>query len=258
MLNLIDLRAGYGRRHILNGINLKINRGEIVALIGPNGSGKSTIVKGIFGLADVYSGEIIFNGQSIINRPTHELARLGIGFVPQGRQIFPNMTVEENLNMGAYIVADQKLVRQKIDWVFRLFPSMAAKRNHSAGNLSGGYQQLLAIARALMQDPHLLLLDEPSLGLSPMVTKEVFKKVVDIRNDGIAILIVEQNVDSAVNIADRIYVLKNGKVLVHRDRRREKALVLGIHRGSATNIKGYVASRAELSGWADPCEQSCD
>jgi len=214
MLKIINLNSGYGEAKILYGVDLEINPSEVIALIGPNGAGKSTILKSVFGLADIYSGEIIFKNKNITKFKTHELIELGIGFVPQGRQIFPSMTVLENLQMGAFIIKSRDVVEKNVSDIFQKFPVFKEKQHELAGNLSGGQQQLLAIARALIKKPQILLLDEPSLGLAPKVTKEIFEKIVEIKNEGVAVLIVEQNAKQAVGIADRTYILENGKMVM--------------------------------------------
>lgn len=215
MLKIINLKSGYhNAMEILHGIDLNINSEEIVALIGPNGAGKSTILKSVFGLVDIYSGKIIFKDKDITKFKTHELIELGIGFVPQGRQIFPSMTVLENLQMGAFIIKKRDVVERNVNDIFQKFTIFKEKQNEFAGNLSGGQQQLLAIARALIQKPQILLLDEPSLGLAPKVAKEIFEKIVEIKNEGIAVLIVEQNAKQAVGIANRIYISENGKIVM--------------------------------------------
>lgn len=215
MLKIVNLNSGYGEAEILHGVDLEINPNEIVALIGPNGAGKSTILKSIFGLADVYSGKIIFKDKDVTKSETHELIDMGIGYVPQGRQVFTNLTVLENLQMGAFIIKSRNVVKKNINEIFQKFPIIEEKQNELAGNLSGGQQQLLAIARALMmQNPQFLLLDEPSLGLSPKMAKEIFEKIVEIKNEGVAVLIVEQNAKQAVDIADRTYILENGKIVM--------------------------------------------
>jgi len=212
MLRIQDLKSGYNEIEVLHKLDLSVGVGEIVALIGPNGAGKSTILKSIFSLADIYDGKIIFKDKDITSLKTHELIELGVSFVPQGRQVFTNMTVLENLQMGAYVINDQEVIDRNINDIFQKFPILKEKHGELAGNLSGGQQQLLAIARALIQNPQLLLLDEPSLGLSPKIMKEIFEKIIEIKNEGVAILIVEQNAKQAVNIADKIYILENGKI----------------------------------------------
>lgn len=214
MLKLISLKAGYGSMEILHGTSIEILPGEIVALIGPNGAGKSTLLKSIFNLTDVNSGQIIFKGKDITKLPTYELICEGVSFVPQGRQVFSDMTVLENLEMGAFIFKDKELIKRNIKDVFDKFPSLKEKQRDNASTLSGGQQQMLSIARALIQNPQLLLLDEPSLGLSPKVMKEIFAKIVEINSEGVAIVIVEQNAKQALEIAHRTYVLENGTVVM--------------------------------------------
>ncbi len=212
MLNIKDLKSGYKDMEVLHKIDFKIKPAEIVAIIGPNGAGKSTLLKSIFSLAKVYSGKIIFKDKDITKLPTHELIYEGISFVPQGRQVFSDLTVKENLEMGAFIMKDKEIIKRNIRDVFNKFPFLEDKQNDFAFTLSGGQQQMLAIARALIQSPELLLLDEPSLGLSPKSMKDVFQKIVDISKEGIAIIMVEQNAKQAVQIANRTYVLENGKI----------------------------------------------
>jgi len=197
---------------ILHGIDFEIGSSEIVAIIGPNGAGKSTLLKSIFNLTEIYSGKIIFKDKDITKLHTHYLIKEGISFVPQGRQIFPNMTVLENLEMGAFIFEDKDLVKRNIEDVFKKFPVLKEKQSELAGNLSGGEQQMLAIARALIQNPQLLLMDEPSLGLAPKVMNEIFQKIKEINAEGISIIIVEQNAKKAVEIANKTYILEDGKV----------------------------------------------
>jgi len=222
MFRIQDLKAGYDGIEILHKLDLNVGVGEIVVLIGPNGAGKSTVLKSIFSLADIYSGKIIYSAQDgsasggkdldITSLKTHELISLGISYVPQGRQIFSNMTVLENLQMGAFTIKDQDIVKRSIENIFQKFTILKEKQNALASNLSGGQQQLLSIARALIQNPQILLLDEPSLGLDPKTMKEIFEKIVEIKNEGISILMVEQNAKQAVEIADKTYVLENGKI----------------------------------------------
>jgi branched-chain amino acid transport system ATP-binding protein len=212
MLNISNLKAGYNGQEILHSVDFGIKPSEIVAIIGPNGSGKSTLLKTIFNLAKVFSGKIVFKDKDITKMPTHELIYEGISYVPQGRQIFRDLTVKENLEMGAFIMKDAEIVQRNIKDVFEKFPFLKDKQKDYAFNLSGGQQQMLAIARALIQSPQLLLLDEPSLGLSPKMMKEIFKKIVEIKKEGVSIIIVEQNAKQAVEIADRTYVLEDGKI----------------------------------------------
>jgi len=212
MLTIQNLKAGYNGMEILRGVDLEVKAGEIVAIIGPNGAGKSTLLKSIFHLTEIYSGKIFFKDKDITNLPTFQLISLGVSYVPQGRQVFGNLTVLENLEMGAFIFQDKELLQRNIDDVFEKFPTLEEKKNELACNLSGGQQQMLAVGRALIQDPELLLFDEPSLGLDPKTMKEVFVKMQEINKEGISIVIVEQNAKQAVSIAKRTYVLEDGKV----------------------------------------------
>jgi len=212
MLKIQNLKAGYNGMEILHGIDLEIKPAEIVALIGPNGAGKSTLLKSIFNLCEIYSGKIIFKDKDITKLPTHYLIQEGVSYVPQGRQVFADLTVRENLEMGAFVMEDHELMKRNIADVFNKFPFLKEKQDDYAFTLSGGQQQMLAIARALIQDPELLLLDEPSLGLAPKTMKEVFEKIVEINKEGISIIIVEQNAKQATNIAHKTYVLEDGRM----------------------------------------------
>ncbi|MFW6272291.1 MAG: ABC transporter ATP-binding protein [bacterium] len=212
MLHVKNIKAGYGPMRILHGIDLEVQPGEIVAIIGPNGSGKSTTLKSIFNLCNIYSGKINWKNKNITKLKTHEKIFEGISYVPQGRQVFRDLTVHENLEMGAFILKDKELVNTNIKDVYEKFPFLKEKQHHNADTLSGGQQQMLAIGRALIQNPQLLLLDEPSLGLSPKAMKEVFDKVQEINKEGVSIIIVEQNAKAAVEIADRTYILENGSI----------------------------------------------
>jgi branched-chain amino acid transport system ATP-binding protein len=212
MLITKNLTAGYKGIEVIKDINFEISPGEIVAVIGPNGAGKSTFLKSIFNLAEVYSGRIYFKDKDIADLETHDLIYYGISYVPQGRLVFSSMTVLENLEMGAFIFDDKKLIENNLDHIYREFPVLKRKKDELAGNLSGGEQQTLAIARALMQSPSLLLLDEPSLGLAPKIINEIFDKIVKLKSEGISIIIVEQNAKKAVEIADRTYIFEDGKI----------------------------------------------
>jgi len=233
-LSLRGIEGGYGKLQILFGVDMEIKPNEITVLIGPNGAGKSTVLKTIFKLCDIYSGKVIFEGKDITKLPTHERIGLGISIVPQGRQVFSAMTVRENLELGAFLTKSKKKVEKRLNEVLRHFPVLKEKLHQNAYALSGGQQQMLAIGRALMQDPKVLLLDEPSLGLAPKTMKEVFEKIKEIRDEGTAILMVEQNAKSACEIADHIYVLEEGKVGMHGDRKilkdeKIKHIYLGGH-----------------------------
>jgi len=212
MLQIQDLKAGYEGNEILHEINLELKPGEIIAIIGPNGSGKSTTLKSIFNLCNIISGKIIFKDKDITRLPTYNLIYEGVSYVPQGRQVFSDLTVRENLEMGGFIFKDKNLVEKNIQRVFNKFPFLKDKQNEYAFTLSGGQQQVLAMARALMQNPSLLLLDEPSLGLSPKMMNEIFEIIKKINKEGVSVILVEQNAKRAVEIADRTYVLENGKM----------------------------------------------
>jgi branched-chain amino acid transport system ATP-binding protein len=215
MLKIEKIKSGYEKIEVLHEVNLEVNPAEIVAIIGPNGSGKSTVLKSIFNQCNIYSGKIIWKDKNITKFPTHELIYEGISYVPQGRQVFGNLTVRENLEMGAYIMTNHQLLKTNIEDVFDKFPLLKTKQDEYAFALSGGQQQMLAIGRALIQNPQLLLLDEPSLGLSPKAMKEVFEKIKEINKEGVSIIIVEQNAKQAVEIADRTYILEDGKIALH-------------------------------------------
>lgn len=197
---------------ILHRIDLEVKPGKIIAIIGPNGAGKTTVLKSIFNLCDVYSGKILWKNKNITKLPTYELIYEGVSYVPQGRQVFRDLTVRENLEMGAFTMTDHQLLKTNIKDVFDKFPFLKEKQNDYAFTLSGGQQQMLAIGRAMMQNPDLLLLDEPSLGLSPKAMKEIFEKIKEINKEGVSIIIVEQNAKKAVEIADKTYILEDGKV----------------------------------------------
>jgi len=212
MLEIKNLHAGYGKIKVLYNVNISIKAGEIVALVGPNGAGKSTVLKALFNINNIYSGKIFFHSKDITNLPTHELIELGISYVPQGRLVFSTMTVKENLEMGAHLLKDKDLIIKNMEHIFSKFPILKEKENEYAFTLSGGQQQMLAIARALMVTPQLLLMDEPSLGLSPIAMKEIFSKIQEIAKEGTAILLVEQNAKQAISIAHKTYVLEQGKI----------------------------------------------
>ena len=212
MLTITNLQSGYNRLEILKGINFQVNPNEIVAIIGPNGAGKSTLLKSIFNLCNIFEGNITFKDKNITKLRTHELIYEGISYVPQGRQVFTTLTVKENLEMGAFIIKDKELIQRNLDDVFNKFPVLKEKQDDYAFTLSGGQQQMLAIARALIQNPQLLLLDEPSLGLSPKAMKLIFKKIQEINKEGVSIIIVEQNAKQAVELAHTTYILEDGKI----------------------------------------------
>ena len=212
ILRTEGIRAGYDRMEILHGINLHIGPSELVAIVGPNGSGKSTTLKSLIGLLVPTHGKVTYQGEDITGVRTDLLVRKGIGYVPQGRIVFPRMTVVENLRLGAFFEQSRDKINTALEWVLEFFPELRARLKQRAANLSGGEQQMLAIGRALMSSPQLLLLDEPSLGLSPRYVGIVFGKVLDLKAEGLPILMVEQNATRALEAADRAYVLDMGRV----------------------------------------------
>ncbi len=212
LLELKNVYAGYYEMNIIHDISLFIDEGEIVALMGPNGAGKSTILKAIFGLIK-HSGDLLYEGDKIHPSP-HELPKMGISLVPQGRRIFNSLTVEENIEIGGFSLNDENECKRRMEHLFKLFPTLEEKRSEFAGNLSGGQQQLVSIARGLMMQPRLLLLDEPTLGLSPKIVKEIFKTIKEINEtQKMAIIVVEHNLHSLLPITDRAYVLSHGKIV---------------------------------------------
>jgi len=213
VLSLSDVTAGYGNIQALKGVSLEISRGEIIALIGSNGAGKSTTLMSICGVVPPRSGEIVFMGEAITEAPPDRIVSRGISQVPEGRRIFPGLSVMENLDMGAYLRRDRKGVGRDLEYIFGLFPVLAERRNQEGGTLSGGEQQMLAISRALMARPRLLLLDEPSMGLAPLVIRRIFEIIKKINEEhDTTIFLVEQNANLALRVAHRGYVLENGRV----------------------------------------------
>lgn len=212
MLELNNIESGYGELKVLRGVSINVNPNEIVALIGPNGAGKSTVIKSVFSLANVTDGKVLFNGKDITNLKTHELMKEGICYVNQGRIIFGNLSVKENLMIGAELIKDKDVIEKNLVYVYNKFPILKERESQLAFGLSGGQRQQLALGRALMQNPSVLLLDEPSLGLSPLLQKELFKTIKDLRDDGLSILVVEQNAKKAIEIADRTYLLEDGHI----------------------------------------------
>jgi branched-chain amino acid transport system ATP-binding protein len=213
VITLNGVEVYYGRVQALKGVSLEIRHREIVCLIGANGAGKTTVLKTISGLLHPRVGETSFEGNPIHSLPAHEIVRLGIAHVPEGRQIFPNMTVLENLELGAFAVSEAAVIRQRIEYAFSLFPRLKERTKQLGGTLSGGEQQMLAIARGLMSGPKLLMLDEPSLGLAPFLIPLVVKAIQAINREGTTILLVEQNARMALRISDRGYVLETGRVV---------------------------------------------
>jgi branched-chain amino acid transport system ATP-binding protein len=214
LLELDGVSVQYGGITALDSVDIQLDEGEIVALMGPNGAGKSTVLKAIFGLAPIHSGTVLWHQHAMRPVP-HEVVQKGIAFVPQGRRVFTDLTVEENLEVGGYTIGDTHIIRERMWDLLNLFPALKAKRYAKSGTLSGGQQQMLAIARGLMTDPKVLLLDEPSLGLAPKVVKEVFEFIQEINEKRkTAIMVVEHNIKSLLNIATRGYVLDKGRVVV--------------------------------------------
>ncbi len=212
MLELRDIHARYGAVRVLHGISLKVQQGELVAVVGANGAGKSTTLSTIAGVVRPSAGEIVFKGEAITGQTPETIVRKGIAMVPENRDIFSALTVEQNLRLGAYIRGDRAEYLRDLDQMFELFPILADRRGQAAGTMSGGEQQQLAIARALMSHPQLLIFDEPSLGLSPKLVDQVFALVQKLHKEGMTILLVEQNVAQALNIADRAYLIRMGRV----------------------------------------------
>ncbi|MFD2446889.1 ABC transporter ATP-binding protein [Bacillus sp. CGMCC 1.16607] len=214
MLNINDINVYYGNIQALKGVSLEINQGEIVTLIGANGAGKSTILKTISGLLKPKQGEIVFEGESIAGKAAQTIVKKGISHIPEGRRVFANMSVEENLELGAYLRKDKAGIREDFEKVYHLFPRLLERRKQLSGTLSGGEQQMLAMGRALMARPRLLLLDEPSMGLAPLLVKTIFQIIEEINQTGTTILLVEQNAHMALSIADRAYVIETGKIVL--------------------------------------------
>ncbi len=212
MLKVEDINVYYGAIHAIKGISLEVNEGEIVTLIGANGAGKSTILRTISGLLKPKTGKIEFEGQNIAGIAAQRIVKSGISQVPEGRRIFANMTVMENLDLGAYVRSDKAVIQEDLKMVFARFPRLEERKTQEAGTLSGGEQQMLAMGRALMSRPRLLLLDEPSMGLAPLLIKEIFSIIQDINKTGTTILLVEQNANMALSIANRAYVLETGRI----------------------------------------------
>ncbi len=210
MLKIDDIHVYYGAIHAIKGISFEVNEGEIVALIGANGAGKSTILKTVSGLMHPRSGSISFMGENITHTDAYKLLRHGLAHVPEGRRIFLQMSVQENLDMGAF--TQKNVSKEDLDMVFQLFPRLKERRNQVAGTLSGGEQQMLAMSRALMSHPKLMMLDEPSMGLAPILVDQIFSIIQDLHKAGTTILLVEQNASKALKIADRAYVLETGNI----------------------------------------------
>ena len=233
VLELDNVHTHYGSIHALKGLSLSLEAGEIVSLIGANGAGKTTTLNTICGLLHPSQGQIFFNGQPIHQLRAHEIVNLGISQVPEGRKIFSRLTVLENLDMGAYSRSDRAGIRRDLEWVFSLFPRLQERRHQVGGTLSGGEQQMLAIGRALMSSPRMLLLDEPSMGLAPILVQSIFDTILDISKKGMTILLVEQNANMALSVSNRAYVLETGNIVLSgtaaevRENPRVRAAYLG-------------------------------
>lgn len=214
MINLIDVEISYGQMEVIKKASIEVKKGELISVIGPNGAGKTTLIKSIMGLKSIKSGQILYEGNDISKLPAWERAKLGIGYVPEGRRVFGNMTVEENLRMGSYKVKDKNAVRKNIGKTYELFPRLFERKNQLAKTMSGGEQQMLAIGRALVLEPRLLLIDEISMGLMPIMVNTCFNIIKELNESGITILVVEQNANKILKIAHRGYVLETGNIVI--------------------------------------------
>ena len=214
MLEIKDLFVSYGMMEVLHGISLKVEDKELVSVIGPNGAGKSTLIKTVMGLVKPTSGQVLYNGQDITHLQAYKRAGLGIGYVPEGRRVFAKLTVEENLRMGAYELKDKKKIVENMEKVYEIFPRLGERKDQLASTMSGGEQQMLAISRALMLSPRMLLIDEVSMGLMPIMVNTCFDVIKKLNEQGITILVVEQNANKALKVADRGYVLETGNIVL--------------------------------------------
>ena len=214
MLEIKDLYVSYGMMEVLHGVSVNVEDDELVSIIGPNGAGKTTLIKTIMGLVKPTSGSIIYNGQDITHLPAHKRAALGIGYVPEGRRVFGKLSVEDNLKMGAYELKSKSEIQKNMDMVYNIFPRLGERAKQLASTMSGGEQQMLAIGRALMLDPKMLLIDEVSMGLMPIMVNTCFEVIKKLNDDGITVLVVEQNANKALKIADRRYVLETGNIVI--------------------------------------------
>ena len=217
LLQLRKVEVAYGGIHAVKGIDLDVGQGELVCLIGANGAGKTTTLKGICGLLPVKAGKILYDGADITGKPAFQLVRRGLAMVPEGRGVFGALTIEENLAMGAYIRNDRDGIKADIERVYHLFPRLKERRRQTAGTMSGGEQQMLAMGRAMMSRPRLLLLDEPSMGLAPLMVQKVFETIVTISGEGVTILLIEQNAKLALEVSRRGYVMESGDVILSGD-----------------------------------------
>ena len=214
MLEVSNLTAGYGQLQVLWEVSLKIGEGEVVAILGPNGAGKTTTLKAIMNMIPVTGGKVNFLGKDVTGFPIHEMTKLGLAFVPEERNLFQAMTVMENLQLGAYTVPNSKKAKENLEYVFALFPRLAERKEQYVGTMSGGERQMVAIARGLMSNPKVLILDEPSMGLAPKNVVLVFEAILKLRAEKVTVLIVEQNVNTTLKVADRAYVMEQGRVVM--------------------------------------------
>ena len=217
MLEVKDLQVFYGVIQAIKGISFEVNQGEVIALIGANGAGKTTTLQTITGMLNAKAGHVIFEGKDITKVPGHKIVGMGMAHVPEGRRVFANLTVYENLKMGAYSRKDKNEIAKNLEMVYKSFPRLEERKNQSAGTLSGGEQQMLAMGRALMSNPRIILMDEPSMGLSPIFVEEIFHIIEEISSKGTTVLLVEQNAKKALSIADRAYVLETGTIALSGD-----------------------------------------
>lgn len=217
MLTIKDLQVYYGVIQAIKGISFEVKEGEVIALIGANGAGKTTILHTITGLVGAKAGSIQFEGRELVKMPAHKIVSLGMAHVPEGRRIFAELTVLENLKLGAYTRSDKKEIAETLERIYQRFPRLKERKNQIAGTLSGGEQQMLAMGRALMSHPRIILMDEPSMGLSPIFVSEIFDIIKEISESGTTVLLVEQNAKKALSIADRAYVLETGKIVLEGD-----------------------------------------
>ena len=220
MLSVNNLQVHYGMIQAIKDVSFEVNEGEVIALIGANGAGKTTILHTVSGLLQPTKGSVIFEGQDITKIPAHKIVSLGMAHVPEGRRVFAQLTVLENLKLGAYTRKDKNEMEETLKMIYKRFPRLEERKNQVAGTLSGGEQQMLAMGRALMSHPKIILMDEPSMGLSPIFVEEVFKIIRDISAEGVTVLLVEQNAKKALNIADRAYVLETGNIILQGDAKK--------------------------------------
>jgi len=234
LLSLVDVDIFYGQMEVIKKVSIEVKKGELISVIGPNGAGKTTLIKAIMGLKGISSGKIMYEGNDISKVPAWERAELGIGYIPEGRRVFGNLTVEENLKMGGYKVKDNNTIKRNVDKTYDLFPRLAERKNQLAKTMSGGEQQMLAIGRALVLEPRLLLIDEISMGLMPIMVNTCFKIIKDLNDSGITVLVVEQNANKISKIAHRCYVLETGNIVIEgsAEKLRENDVVKKAYLGS--------------------------